>query len=136
MSESAKRDNGFKNERVFTSWALKRARERGWLSAHLSNMRVVRRPGGDVFAVPDKDADGFPDLVLVHEHFGLVFAELKMPGRKPDEAQLGWLRALRSAGANVHVFYPRDVESIVELLDTGMTPQLSFDLLQREGATS
>lgn len=107
----------FANEREFTRWVLKQARARGWLAGHLSNMTVVRRRDGQTLAVPDRNADGFPDLVLVHPAYGLVFAELKMPGRKPDEAQLRWLIGLRRTGVAVHVWWPRDVDEIVDLLE-------------------
>lgn len=107
----------FANEREFTRWALKEARKRGWLAGHLSNMTVVRRRDGQTMAVPDKNADGFPDLVLVHDEHGLVFAELKMPGRKPDEAQLRWLIALRLRGEDVYVWTPDDVDEIVDVLE-------------------
>jgi len=115
----------FANEREFTRWALKQARERGWVAGHLSNMMIVRRRDGQTFAVPDKDADGFPDLVLVHPQHGLVFAELKMPGRKPDVAQLRWLVALREAGCRVYVWSTNDQDEIVMVLD-GL-PSLRLD---------
>lgn len=124
----------FKNEAAFRRWVTKLARDRGWLAAHLSNMQVVRRPDGPI-AVPDKDAAGFPDLVLIHPEHGLIFAELKMPGRKPDEAQIVWLRALRSAGCRVFVWWPRDVEEIDGVLD-GILPPSLFEEAMREAADS
>ena len=117
----------FKDEKEFTRWALKQARANGWLAGHLSNHRVVRRPDGQVFAVPDKDADGFPDLILLHPEHGLVVAELKMPGRKPDLAQLLWLRGFRAAGVPVFVWEPADQDEIVELLRTGTPAPTLFD---------
>lgn len=115
----------FATEREFTVWALKQARERGWLAGHLSNHRVVHRPPkGDkpaqTFAAPDPDAAGFPDLVLVHERHGVVFVELKMPKRKPDTRQLAWLTALRGH-VDVYVWWPDDVDEIIEVLD-GLHP--------------
>lgn len=117
MTRAASSDNGFKNERVFTNWVLGQARKRGWVCAHLETMRVVRKPNGGMFAVPNKDADGFPDVVLVHQDYGLVFCELKMPGRKPDEAQLRWLLALRAADVRVYIWWPRDADEILDVLD-------------------
>lgn len=117
MTRAASSDNGFKNERVFTNWVLGQARKRGWKGAHLETMQVVRRPGGETFAVPNKHATGFPDVVLVHQEHGLVFCELKMPGRKPDEAQIAWLLALRAIGVRVYVWWPRDVVEIIDVLD-------------------
>ena len=107
----------FKNEKEFTRFALREARARGWLAAHLSNMTVVRRRDGHIAAVPDRDADGFPDLVLVHAEHGRVWAELKMPGRKPDAAQLRWLTALRETGERVYIWWPQDVGTMLAALD-------------------
>jgi len=115
----------FKNERVFTNWFLKQARARGWKAAHLETMRVVRTPNGPR-AVANADATGFPDVVLVHETHGLIFAELKMRYRKPDAAQLAWHDALRAAHIPVYVFYPADIEAIVWLLDSGGVPQMEL----------
>jgi len=115
----------FKNERFFTNWVLGQARRRGWKCAHLETMRVVRTPNGPR-AVPNVDATGFPDVVLVHETHGLIFAELKMKYRKPDDAQLAWHDALRAAGVPIYVFYPDDVDAIVWLLDTGDVPQMEL----------
>jgi hypothetical protein len=107
----------FQNERAFTRWALKQARKRGWLAGHLSNMQVVRTRDGQTRAVPDHDARGFPDLVLVHPKHGLIVAELKMPGRKPDDDQLQWLWALREAGVRVHVWDTSDQDEMLCVLD-------------------
>ena len=116
----------FKSERVFTNWVLKQARARGWRAAHLENMRVVRTPDGPR-AVANRDATGFPDVVLVHSAHGLIFLELKMPGRKPSREQLDWLEHLRRVGGvRCWLFYPRDVETIVYLLDHGTTAQLEI----------
>ena len=68
-------------------------------------------------AVPDRNADGFPDLVLVHPEHGLLFAELKMPGRKPDTAQLHWLFWLQRAGQRTYLWYPADVDNMLATFD-------------------
>lgn len=117
----------FANEREFTRWALKAARERDWLAAHLSNMTVVRRRDGQTMAVPDKNADGFPDLVLVHDEHGLILAELKMQRRKPDDAQRRWLIALERAGVRVYVWWPDDVDEIVDVLEGRPPSRRLFD---------
>lgn len=115
----------FDNERAFTAWALKQARARGWLGGHLSNMRVVRRQVG-VFAIPDKDAAGFPDLVLVHPLHGLAWIELKMPNGRLKPEQIVWLRALRAAGQRVFVFYPHEQDDLLAVLD-GLPTQSLFE---------
>ncbi len=115
----------FDNERAFTAWALKQARSRGWLGGHLSNMRVVRRKVG-VFAIPDKDAAGFPDLVLVHPSLGVVWIELKMPDGRLKPEQVVWLRALRESGQRVFVFYPAQQDDLLAVLD-GLPMQTLLD---------
>jgi hypothetical protein len=111
----------FENEKALTRWVLKEARKRDWVAAHLSTHQVVRKRMADgsfqPVAVPDRNADGFPDLVLVHAKHGLVFAELKMPGRKPDAAQIVWLYALRETGTRVYVWSTSDQDAIIATLD-------------------
>lgn len=111
------RPGASENERQFTGRVLKEARKRGWLGAHMETMMPVRKPDGRTVAVPNKNADGFPDLVLVHPEHGLVFAELKMPGNRPDEAQIRWLLALRAIGVRVYVWWPRDDVEIIDVLE-------------------
>jgi hypothetical protein len=114
----------FADEREFTRWVLDSARTRGWLAAHLGNVQIRRGKGGVPIAVPDKDAAGFPDLVLVHTSYGIVWAELKMPlpsGRvaELDDEQVIWLRALRATGATVYVWSTRDQHEILDVLNAG-----------------
>lgn len=110
----------FDNERDFTRWVISRARERGWLVAHFGNsVRVVRTRNGGHKTIPDKDAAGFPDLVLAHPEWGLIFAELKMPGpnERPRENQLRWLRTLRLAGGcRVYLWTQLDTDEIESVL--------------------
>lgn len=112
----------FESERDFTRWVLKEARSRGWLAAHLGNVQIRRGHGGIPVPVPDPDAKGFPDLVLVHDQLGVVWAELKMPDRggrpgalRPE--QIVWLRALRATGETVYVWGPSDQNEIADVLD-------------------
>lgn len=116
----------FDNERHFTRWVLHEARARGWKATHLENMQVVRR-GPQTLAIPSKDAKGFPDCVFVHPEHGLIWAELKMPGNKPDEDQLGWLFALREAGQLVYIWYPNDQSEIADVLDGQLSAGRLFD---------
>jgi hypothetical protein len=107
----------FDSERQFTTWVLKEARDRGWLAAHFgSSQRIVRTKHGPM-AVPDRDAAGFPDLVLVRER--VVYAELKMHDRrsKPKPAQQAWLETLDAAGQIVYVWRPNDTAEILDVLD-------------------
>lgn len=80
------------------------ARLLGWKVAHFHDSRRQVRPG--VF-VGDKDAAGFPDLVLVRRN-RLVVAELKAEKGRLAPAQTTWLAALLEAGVDVHVWRPED----------------------------
>jgi hypothetical protein len=115
----------FDDENAFTSWALKQARLRGWRAAHLPTMRPVRR-GVSFVAVPVKEGKGFPDLVLVHPVFGVVWIELKMPAGRLKPDQVDWLVALRDAGQRVFVFKPQHQDDLLAVLD-GSTTQTLFD---------
>jgi hypothetical protein len=60
---------------------------------------------------------GWPDLVLVHPRHGrVVFAELKREGETLSTEQTAVLLALSDAGADVHVWWPRDLERVAEVL--------------------
>lgn len=122
----------FESERDFTRWVLHEARSRYWLAAHLGNVQIVRGKGGIPVAIPDKDAAGFPDLVLIHTEHGVVWAELKMPdasGRtgKLRPEQVVWLSALREAGERVYVWGPGDQHEIADVLDGRESRSRLFD---------
>lgn len=115
----------FKDEKAFTRWVLKEARDRGWVGAHFGDSRrSVRMQDGSFRWVGDKDAAGFPDLVLVHPEYGVVFAELKMPGKyaKPKPKQVVWLQALRVAGADVYLWDTSEQAEILDVL-SGLGPR-------------
>jgi hypothetical protein len=105
------------SERKFTTWVLQEARKRGWLAAHFgSSQRIVRTKSGPM-AVPDKDAAGFPDLVLVRAR--VIYAELKMHDhrRKLEPKQVEWIDRLLAAKQEVYVWRPLDEVAILAVLD-------------------
>ena len=51
---------------------------------------------------------GFPDLVCVHPHHGLVFLELKSERGYLSPEQKEWRDVLVMAGVRYYVFRPRD----------------------------
>lgn len=57
------------------------------------------------------DGRGFPDLVMVREHPAgherVVYAELKSQTGEVEPDQQAWIDALRAAGEEVYVWYPR-----------------------------
>lgn len=86
-----------------------------------------RRGGGFTLAYHTHDSrrsqPGFPDLVLVHpREQRIIFAELKRDGEYPKTEQRLWLAGLSCVASavpeavEVHVWRPKDWESIVERL--------------------
>jgi hypothetical protein len=60
------------------------------------------------------DAKGFPDLVLVRDR--VIFAELKTDRGVISDAQKQWRDWLKTAGAEHHVWRPRDWTDIERIL--------------------
>jgi len=89
------------------------AKLRGWQVRHMHDSRRQIRPG--VF-VGDKDAAGLPDLLLWHERYGVVFAELKAEKGRLRAAQTLALYSLQRAGARVYVWRPSDLTEIARVL--------------------
>lgn len=74
---------------------------RGWL---------VHHDRGDYRQTIQGDP-GFPDLVLARAGV-VVFVELKAEGKKPTDAQYGWLGTLEARGEqNVYVWWPANWSS-------------------------
>ncbi len=90
------------------------ARAAGWMVAHFHDSRRQVRPG--VF-VGDKDAKGFPDLVLVRASEFLVI-EVKRETGKLEPEQVTWLDALDRAGVETMVVRPSDWPVVRERLRT------------------
>lgn len=85
------------------------ARLYGWRIAHFHDSRRQVKPG--VF-VGDRDAAGFPDLVLVRSPELLVI-ELKREVGKVTDEQYAWLHALASCGVEVMVVRPSTERDLV-----------------------
>lgn len=79
------------SERAFQATVIDLARTCGWLVCHVHDSRRQVRPG---VHVGDRDAAGFPDLVMVRGT-RLLFAELKAETGRLRPAQVDWLDALR-----------------------------------------
>lgn len=103
----------FDNERAFLRWVLREARSRGWHAAHFENVR--RGPGGQVFF--DRNATGFPDVVLVRERF--VVAELKIADARLRPEQIEWITRLRDAGIECHLWRSHEQDEILTVLEGG-----------------
>ena len=108
-------------ESEFLSQVIDLARICGYRSAHF-------RPAwsGRGYRTPVQgDGAGFPDLVLVG-HGRVIVAELKREtAAGPGLEQQAWLDAFRSAGIEVHVWRPRDLEWIASVLTEPRTPDIT-----------
>jgi hypothetical protein len=98
-------------ETQFLAQVISLANLHGWLAAHF-------RPGltksGRWVTAVQGDGKGFPDLVLVRDR--LVVAELKVGRNKTTPEQDGWLQAFRDGGVEAYTWWPRDWETIEEVL--------------------
>lgn len=92
------------SEKDFQKQVLEMARLFGWKVAHFHDSRRQVKPG--VF-VGDKDAAGFPDLVLVRPPELLVL-ELKRELGKTTPEQDEWLALLGACGVEARVVRPSD----------------------------
>lgn len=107
-------------EKEFQRAVLQRARDLGWKTAHFGNtVRIVRRRDGSTATIPDRDAAGFPDLVLVRtKDKRLVFAELKARTGRMTDAQYEWLNELKAVGAEIYLWrehhdWPLNIERVL-----------------------
>ena len=92
----------FHHEQQFQETIRRLAEGAGWLYYHTTNSR--------------KSPEGFVDTVLVRGP-QLLFAELKMPGKRPTPAQQRWLDALRSVTmVETFLWYPADLVQAMEML--------------------
>lgn len=87
-------------EAEFQAAVIAEAKRCGWKHYHTRNSR--------------KSVAGFPDLVLVGRR--VIFAELKAESGRLTADQLGWLEALRDAGAEVYTWRPSDWATILKTL--------------------
>lgn len=95
----------------FQQAVIEAAQLHGWTVAHFRPARTQQGWRTPVQA----DGKGFPDLVLVATG-RVVFAELKSDrGRLTDDQKIWWER-LRTAGAEVYVWRPRDWPHIEKTL--------------------
>ena len=82
----------YANEREFQAAVLELLGWHGWRTYHTHDSR--------------RSNPGFPDIVAVHTHGGLIFAELKTEKGRVSKAQQEWLDDLTgSLGASIHLGY-------------------------------
>lgn len=97
------------SEKLFQDKIVQIAKTCGWLTFHAVPHQV--RPG-----VWRSDGPGFPDLVLAHPRFGILFAEIKTAKGKLTDAQLQWRSAIIASGHRHEVWRPADMNLIVKVL--------------------
>lgn len=93
-------------EAEFQKSVCEMARRCGWRVAHFHDSRRQVREG---VYVGDKDAAGFPDLVLVRRG-SIIFAELKSESGHVRAQQQEWLDDLSYVGGPVRVFLWRPAD--------------------------
>lgn len=98
-------------ESAFQAQILHYAALRGWRTAHF---RPAMNARGQWRTAVAGDGKGFPDLVLVRDR--VVFAELKATGGRLRPDQHAWEAALKTAGAEHHIWTPDDWDEIEETL--------------------
>lgn len=104
------------SEKSFQRAVIDYARRSGWLTSHFTDSR--RDIGNGVF-VGDKEATGFPDLVLCRGR-EIVFAELKAEKGRVRPEQTVWLDTLSVAAdypsVRVALWRPSDWPEITSAL--------------------
>lgn len=105
--------------KVLQSTIIELAHMYGWRVAHWPSVLITGRGGKPYYATPlAANAKGFPDLVLCRREDRVMFVEVKGDGDRTRPDQDEWFDALTSAGAEVHLFRPSDLDSgrIVDVL--------------------
>lgn len=101
------------SEKELQKSVISLAQQMGWKTAHFGNtVKIVKRKDG-YKTIPDKNATGFPDLIMVRKD-RMMAVELKGKSGQLTEEQLEWLQALQNVGEGtieVHIWRPNDWDS-------------------------
>lgn len=110
--------------RGFEGAVIDLARRLGWMVAHWSDSRkIVRTRAGQYMAVGDRNAKGFPDLILAHPGQGrFLVRECKEGSGRLSVEQREWIAALTASGVDVAVWRPEDWPLIENTLKGGAAP--------------
>jgi hypothetical protein len=106
-------------ERDIQTTVIEMARRLGYLVFHHHDSRRQVRPG--VF-VGDRDAKGFPDLVLLRPP-RMVVIECKKELGKVEPEQQEWLDAFAACGAEVHVVRPSNMDDVLKAIRPSAQPR-------------
>ncbi len=94
-------DESGESEKEFQARVVALAKSKGWRCFHPYDSR--------------KSEEGYPDLTMVRRD-RVIFAELKVKGRKMTEAQIAWLNDLHEA-AEAYLWTPGCWNDIARILD-------------------
>ena len=98
--------------KVLQATIIELAHMYGWRVAHFTSVLATGRDGQPRYRTPvSADGKGFPDLVLVRSHDRVMFVEVKGDGDRIRPDQAAWVEDLASAGAEVEVWTPHDLDS-------------------------
>ena len=122
--------DNFQGESGFQDAVIELAESQGWVVYHFHDSRRQVRRGDKYVTIGDKQAMGWPDLVLIHRGRPSVlepmvlFRELKKGGLKDKykaatPEQMGTLEILGDAGEDVGVWAPEDWPEIEKILIRG-----------------
>jgi hypothetical protein len=103
---------GDASEKLFQQQVVDMARMQQWLVFHPNKSS----PRAGVWKT---DGNGFPDLVLTSTATpsrGIIFVELKTNTGRLSEHQILYGRSLINAGAEYHVWRPKDLQQIAKRL--------------------
>ena len=93
-------------EEAFQSQVLDLARLTGWKAMHVHDSRREVSRGNVRVLIGDRDAKGWPDLVLVRHR--LIVRELKVGRNRLTQEQAEWIERLLRAGVDAAVWRPAD----------------------------
>jgi hypothetical protein len=99
------------DERAFQKAVIDLARTLGYKVAHFRPAKTSKGWRTPVAA----DGKGWPDLCIVGRG-RVIFAELKVAGRKATPEQEAWLIHLEAAGQEAHLWYPDEWDRIISTL--------------------
>lgn len=102
-------------EKAFAQQVVELASVYGWLVFRDLATNAHRRcpKCGQTIHGP-RNPPGYPDLTLVRER--VIFAELKVGKGRLSPHQVAWRNRLLEAGAEWRIWYPEDLQEIVDTL--------------------
>jgi len=91
-------------EREWQRMVLALAKQGGWIWHH----ELPSQRASGAWSTHKSGEPGFPDLVLAHHSGQVIFVELKAARGRTTAHQEMWLKLLKDAGCEVHVWRPSD----------------------------